>query len=111
MRAVTSYSLRRRPTSEASLDEVQASGARIERRLLEKVVGAGFIEQRLDVAFEALVSSAGIVEKRCSPMRGQRQRRMKQPFDVQPVLRIHRTRPVCRLMVAYQAAREGLPPG
>ena len=53
MRAVISYSLSRRPTSEDALDEVEAGGAGIERRLFEEVVGGGFIEQRLDVAFEA----------------------------------------------------------
>ena len=79
--------------------------------LLEKVVGGGFIEQRLDVALERLVSGARIVEKRGPALRRQRQRFVKQPFDVHPVLWIHRTRRSREQMVPYQAAREGLPPG
>ncbi len=77
---------------ERRMGVLTAGRAWIERRLLEKVVGGGFIEQRLDVALERLVSGARIVEKRGPALWRQHQRFVKQPFDVQPVLWIHRTR-------------------
>ena len=67
----------------------QACVGGIGRRLLEEVFGGGLIEQRLDFAFERLFARAGIIEKRASPIRGQRQRRVKEAFDVQPVLSVH----------------------
>ena len=70
---------------------LKASRAGIERGVLEKVVGRGFFEQRLDFALERLVSGARIVEKRGPALRRQRQRFVKQSFDVQPVPWIHRT--------------------
>ena len=90
---------------------LKAGRAWIERGLLEKVVGRGFIEQRLDVALKRLVSGARIVEELGPALRRQRQRFVKQSFDVQPVLWIHRTPSKRDQMVAYRAAREGLPPG
>jgi hypothetical protein len=79
------------------------------RRLFEEVIG-GFVQKRLDISFEGVVSSAGIAEKCSARVRGEFKRRMKQPFDVEPVLRIHRT-PAARPDANVQAAREGLPPG
>src|SRR3954454_20268123 len=90
---------------------LKVGGAWIERRCFEKVVVSWFVEQRLDVMLKRVVASARIVEELEPPLRRQRQRFVKQSFDVQPVLWIHRTPGRRGLIVAYRAARESLLPG
>jgi hypothetical protein len=80
----------------------------MEGGLLEKVVGKGLVEQRLDVVFERVVAGTRIVEELSPAFRGQRQRFVKQSFDVQPVLWRHRTQLERDLMVAYRPSRERL---
>src|SRR5207247_8478647 len=76
--------------------------------LLEKVVGRGLFEQRLDVVFERVVAGARIVEELAPALRGQRQRFVKQSFHVQPVLWIHRAQPERYRRGAYRPARARL---
>jgi hypothetical protein len=80
----------------------------MEGGLLEKVVGKGLVEQRLDLVFERVVAGARVVEELGPALRGQRQRFVKQSFDVQPVLWLHRTQLERDLMVAYRPSRERL---
>src|SRR3954469_488344 len=86
---------------------LKGGGAWIERRCFEKVVVSGFVEQRLDVMLKRVVASARIVEELEPPLRRQRQRVVKQSFDVQPVLSIHRTPGRRGLIVAYRAGASG----
>src|SRR5689334_209385 len=88
---------------------LKVGGAWIERGRLEKVVVSGLVEQRLDLVFERVVAGARVVEKFEPALGRQRQRFVKQPLNVQPVVWIHRTPGKRGLMVAYPAAREALP--
>src|SRR5580765_3938520 len=90
---------------------LKVGGAWIDGGCFEKVVVNGLIEQRLDVTLQRVVASARIVEELEPPLRRQRQCFVKQSFDVQPVLWIHRTPGRRGLMVAYRATCEGLQPG